>query len=365
MNEPVNQRNRFLVIQQKMVGDVLSSTVICEALKEVFPDCHVSYVANESTLAVLENNPFIDRIIVFEKTFDRDTGKFLGFLRKLRQFRYDAVIDAYGKLQSNLMSLFARSPCKIAYEKGYSRIIYHHNLERIRDQRTDIATAIRARLKLLQPLLSGCEAPVIFPRLHVTESERSEASHSLTQAGLDTSRPILMVTALGSSEFKTYPLNYLAEVLDYIADSCPEIQLVYNYLPRQKDRIDELYEHCREDTRLKTFPDFYADSLRSFIAVVSCCQGVLGNEGGGINIGKALEIPTFSLFNPSITKKAWHSDSRADQFGIHLRDYQPELFNGKGLAEIQRANAELYSAFKPAHFQEELRKYCSTYLCVQ
>ncbi len=363
MNETAKHNKRFLVIQQKMVGDVLSSTVICEALKVVFPDCHVSYVANESTLAVLENNPFVDRIIVFERAFDRDTGKFLGFLRKLRQVRYDAVIDAYGKLQSNIMSLVSSSPCKIAYNKWYSRIIYHHNLNPIRDERTDIGTAIRARLKLLQPLLPGSELPALHPRLHVTEAERTEAIRALNQAGLDTAKPILMITALGSSEFKTYPLNYLAQILDYTADSCPEIQLVYNYLPRQKDRIDELFGHCAEKTRLRTFPDFYADSLRSFIAVVSCCQGVLGNEGGGINIGKAMEIPTFSLFNPSITKKAWHSDSRAEQFGIHLRDYQPELFERKSLAEIKQENTELYQAFQPKWFQEELRTYCKTYLC--
>lgn len=354
---------RFLVIQHKMIGDVLTTTVACQALKELYPDCHVAYVANASTLAVLQGNPYIDRVWVFEKEMDRSAIKFFGFLLAVRKERFDAVFDAYGKLQSNLISFFARSPLKIAYDKWYSRWIYHENLLPIKDERTDLATAIRARLKLLEPISGAAAIPELHPSLYVEESERIREREQMEQAGIDTRAPLLMVTALGSSDFKTYPLDYLAQLLDGLAVQCPGLQFALNYMPAQRPRIEELYRLCHPNTRKQIFIEYYADSLRSFIAAVSLCQGVLGNEGGGINIGKALRVPTFCLFNPSITKKAWHSDSRPEQRGIHLRDFRPEVFENKGLKQIREENETLYRIFAPDLLAEAVCSFGDDYLC--
>lgn len=363
MNHRKEAEYRFLVIQQKMVGDVLTSTVICQALKELYPGCHVSYVANESTLAVLEHNPHIDRLHIVKKEADRNMIRFIAFLAELSKERFDAVLDAYGKLQSNLMALVVSSPKKVAYHKWYSSFLYHVNLRPIRDQRTDIATAIRARLKLLEPLTEEKNIPVVYPALYLDPRERDEAQSRLSDSGLDMKKPILMVTALGSSAFKTYPLDYLALLLDRLIGDCPDLQIVYNYLPRQRDEVDQLYNLCASETRNRTFPGFYADSLRAFIATVSCCTAVMGNEGGGINIAKALSVPSFCIFNPSITKKAWHSDARPEQWGVHLRDFHPELFRDRNLRAVKKENQEYYRLFTPNLFSGLLRDFSSTYLC--
>ena len=54
---------KVLVIQIKMIGDVLASTVICEAIKKEHPDWEVHYLIQKSTFPVVENNPFIDKVI--------------------------------------------------------------------------------------------------------------------------------------------------------------------------------------------------------------------------------------------------------------------------------------------------------------
>ena len=69
---------RVLIIQQKMIGDVLISTILCENIKKKHPNCTIDFIANQNTLAVLENNPFIDNIIIFENN--------------PAQFKYERVI---------------------------------------------------------------------------------------------------------------------------------------------------------------------------------------------------------------------------------------------------------------------------------
>ena len=50
-----------------------------------------------------------------------------------------------------------------------------------------------------------------------------------------------MISAIGSSEAKTYPLQYMAQVIDEIANN-KSVQLLFNYIPNQK-KIENLNYH--------------------------------------------------------------------------------------------------------------------------
>ena len=56
---------KILVIQQKMIGDVLTSSVLFEMIKKKHPNYKLHYLINNHTSAVVENNPLIDKIIFF------------------------------------------------------------------------------------------------------------------------------------------------------------------------------------------------------------------------------------------------------------------------------------------------------------
>jgi len=53
---------KILVIQQKMIGDVLVSSIICNNLRKAYPDAQIDYLVYESTTPVLEGNTAIDTI---------------------------------------------------------------------------------------------------------------------------------------------------------------------------------------------------------------------------------------------------------------------------------------------------------------
>ena len=53
---------KIAVIQPKMIGDVLITSVIFEELKQKFPTAELHFIVNKNTIPVLENNPFIDKI---------------------------------------------------------------------------------------------------------------------------------------------------------------------------------------------------------------------------------------------------------------------------------------------------------------
>ena len=356
------EKMKFLVIQQKMIGDVLASTLICGTLKQLFPECTVHYVANENTLAVLNNNPNIDHIIVFKQEYSENKMAFYSFLKSIRTQSYDAVIDAYGKLESNLISIFARSQQKIAHHRWYTSWIYTDTVieSQIADNKNSLANKIR--LQLLNPIASEFDDYSISPKLYLSQEEISFAKHKVGELKRNSDQKLIMISILGSSALKTYPSEYMSKVVDIICSN-NDGMVLFNYLPNQRDEARAIYEQCNEVSKSLINFDFYANSLREFILILSQCDALIGNEGGAANIAKALGVPTFCLFSPFIVKEAWHDSSSELNIAIHLNDYHPELFVNMNKKKIKKVIRSLYEYFTPILFEDQLllflNKYCN------
>jgi len=117
--------------------------------------------------------------------------------------------------------------------------------------------------------------------------------------------PVWMISAIGSRDFKTYPLPYMAQLIDDLAQRAPGIILL-NYEPHQKDQALQLKALCAPATQSRIAFEVYESDLRGFLALLGGCTALLGNEGGATNMAKAVGIPTFSIFSPDVDKNAWN-----------------------------------------------------------
>ncbi len=347
---------KFLVIQQKMIGDVLASTIICENLKSAYSGSIVHFVANKNTLGVLENNPYIDKVIVFEEKYRSSKSEFFKFLKSIQKENYHAVIDAYGKIESNLISLFSKAEFKISHPKWYTKWIYTNTVEENLNPNGQIPLAIQNRLQLLNPILGETNGFSTYPKIYLSEREIKKAQTEVGKLKTNKGQKLIMIGILGSSPLKTYPAEYMAKVLDVICSST-DAKLLFNYIPNQKREVLAIYEKCKKETKERIAIDFYAKSLRSFLAILAQCDALIGNEGGAVNMAKALDISTFCVFSPFILRGAWHNENSQEHVGIHLKDYKPELFSDLNKKEIKRKIDELYASFEPNLFRESLSNF--------
>ncbi|MCB0447661.1 MAG: lipopolysaccharide heptosyltransferase family protein, partial [Gelidibacter sp.] len=97
-------------------------------------------------------------------------------------------------------------------------------------------------------------------------------------------------------------------------------------------------------------------SLRDFLAVTHYCTALIGNEGGAINMAKALAIPTFTIFSPWIKKEAWNMfDDGKNHVSVHLKDYDNQPYSNVNHPKKLKSKAlDLYLKFKPSFFEEDL-----------
>ena len=344
---------KILVIQMKMIGDVLTSSILFEALRKEFPEAELHYMIYEHTSPVVQNNPNIDRFIIPDKN-----QSLKSVISNAKKEHYYAIIDVYSNLRTTLITGLSKAKYRISYDKKYTRPLCTHVFSRKIEVQTNAGAAIEKRLRLLSPFSDNIPKE-IKPKIYLTQEETIFAKAKLKEAGIDLSRNLYMIGALGSSEKKTYPLKYLAKVLDHIVMKT-KANLLFNYIPSQRNQIKKLYQLCQLKTQNKIHLDIYGKSLREFLALTSHCDALIGNEGGSVNMAKALNVSTFAIFSPPIQKENWniYEDGKLN-ISVHLRDFDQKIFESKSDKFIKREWHQLYGLFKPELFQERLNHFLS------
>lgn len=344
-----------------MIGDVLVSSIICNNLKKAYPNAQIDYMVYASTIPVLRGNQHIDNLILFEDKYRKSKWSFFKFILSIRKEKYDIIIDAYSKLESWVTVLFSGAKQKISYQKKGRSFLYTDNIKFLNTPKTNLGLTIERRLSLLQPLNLDIEVDPI-PKLYVTDQENKVAKELLARHGVNTQEKTIMVSILGSSDIKTYPLEYMSKVIDYISDTT-NVNILFNYMPDQIDEAIQIYESCKESTQGRIYFDVLGNDLRGYIALMNVCDLIIGNDGGAINIAKSLNKPSFIIFSPWIEKKMWATfeDGKFHK-SVHLKDYKPELFENKSEKELKKNSLVLYKHFTPDHFFDELSSFLDTNL---
>ncbi len=351
---------KILVIQQKMIGDVLISSVLCSHLKTMFPKAEVHYGIHSGTKDVVQGHPDINALMLSSpKNSLRDWQR---LRTKIRAERYDLIVDAYGKLESMMMILGSRSQRIRGHKKWFSPMVYTSTSIPSGRVYTIAGNAIEDRLRLIYTEEKIQEKALEFrPKIYLSQEEISWAKEVLQKHELNHDQTLVMVSVLGSSLDKSLPAKTMAEILSVLAQR-PNTQILLNYTPNQKQSVDEILDLVPLKHHSRLHPEVYGQNLREFLALLSQVNYLVGNEGGAVNMAKALDIPTFTLFSPWINKSAWNSfDDGHTHVGLHLKDFVPKAFEGLSNKAIRKDHKNFYAAFEFELFATQLDRFCQTH----
>lgn len=342
--------SKVLVIQEKMIGDVLISTIICHNIKKQFPNAEVHYLVAPNTFPVIQDNPYIDQFVFYGDMQKHNLLEFYDFVKAIRTAKYDLIIDAYGKIGSNLICKFSNSKHRIGYREKDRFGAYTEKIPYAMHTNSTIGLALDRRVDLLKPLMNTDEIDYL-PHLYLNEKEISDGKLKVQSVQ---NQLKCMVSLFGSSLNKTYPENYMVKVLDTIAQK-ENVCILLNYLPNQEDEANRLIDKCLPETKAKINHEIFGKGLRDFIVLMNACDLLIGNDGGAVNIAKALNKPTFTIFSPWIPKEIWSIlEDGKKHIGVHLKDYQPQIFADKSEHYLKNNSSKLYDKFEPQYFEKRL-----------
>lgn len=339
-----------------MIGDVLTSSILCEALKNHWSECEVHYMVNADTTSVLDNNSFIDKLVAITPAMEKDRGSRNLLKKALLAEKYDIVVDVYSKLGSAFLTRYTQAKTRVGYSKWYTKLFYTATLDRKKRSYTTAGLAIENRFLLLEKVTNHT-FDYLKPKLYLSPEEITKAKIKISNHGISFDKKIYQISILGSNDIKTYPPHYMAQLLDYIVLTVKS-QLLFNYIPSQRSLVNEIYELCKPDTRKSIFLECYGTSLREFMAITYHCDALIGNEGGAVNMAKALGIPTFAIFCPWVKKEAWSIfEDQKNNVSTHLYDFIDFMPYFGSKTKSKNTILESYLRFKPGYIIPELHKF--------
>ena len=205
----------ILVVKLSAIGDVIHALPVSYAIKEQYPNAHLTWVVEPAAYAILEDNPYIDELILFEKARFRSFGGFLReigpFRRRLRTRRYDASLDLQGLFKSAAIAFNAGAKLRIGtanMREGahlVSRPVRGTHAEgHIVERYLDVARAL------------GCAVREVRFPVAISERDAVAADTLLAREGVPEERPFVAFAIGANWPNKRWPAEHFAALADWL-----------------------------------------------------------------------------------------------------------------------------------------------------
>ena len=102
---------KFLILRFSSIGDIVLTTPVIRCLKQQYPDAEVHYATKKTYQSLLENNPYVDKVFVLEKSLN-------DLISQLKSERYDYIIDLHNNLRTTILKLRLKSPLSLGEVSG-------------------------------------------------------------------------------------------------------------------------------------------------------------------------------------------------------------------------------------------------------
>jgi lipopolysaccharide heptosyltransferase I len=202
--------HRIALLKPSALGDIVHALPVLTALRQRYPQAHITWVVNRGYEPLLRGHPDLDETLPFDRGVSR-AGPVLGalnfvrFLSELRARRFDLVLDLQGLFRSAVMTLATGAERRVGLASAREGATWFY---------TDVVpvadyNALHAveRYWLLAEALGAGAEPVRF-RLPVSEPATRWAADVLR----DCPRPWLVFGVGSRWVTKRWPPQHFAEL---------------------------------------------------------------------------------------------------------------------------------------------------------
>jgi ADP-heptose:LPS heptosyltransferase len=336
----------FLVVRLDHLGDVLTVTGIPKVLKENFPQARVVFLTSSWGAALLEHNPFVDEILIFDApwfskkryaTHPRSLS-FSGLLRQLSAKRIDVGLSLRGDLRENFILWFAR----IAHRIGYGITGGGFFLTKTVNYRRAIHETGHSA-ELLKVL--GVSTDRILPALYFTDEEKRSVETKFPETGRATGEAWVGFLIEAGSRAKEWPLENALQFVGEFRQRFPKHRLI---LVGTDARKAEILKQRASDAVI----DFAGrTTLREMCLLIQRCDSFIGADSGPTHVAAALGVPTVFLYSGTNLFAQWRP---LTENAVVLRQVVP--CSPCALEECNVPGHPCMAGIKPQHVLEALER---------
>jgi len=275
---------RILLTQLRRIGDVLMTTSAVAAVRQAYPDAHITYLTERPSLPVFKYSPDVNEVLVYPAGLLARAK----LMWKLRARRFDLVVDFFGNPRSALMTWATGAPRRIGFSFPGRRHYYTDAMTL--PEGVHYAGAHKAAL--LAPLGLRVDRPL--PRLHLSAAERAFASRLLEELGVRPGELLVALSPVSRQKFRVWPLEHYARLADVLIERY-SARILPLWGPGEAHFVDALRLHMRHHA----LPDYPIPELLNMAGLLERSHLLIGNDNGPRHMAMALGVPTVGVIGQS------------------------------------------------------------------
>lgn len=272
--------DNIVIYSTTALGDFMFNTPALRAVRERYPDAHITLVVHKKNQELVENGRYYDRVVYWNSKV-----KTMGELVKsLRQHQPDLALILHSHLPYDIISAVmagAKYIIRDNYSSGISGLeawltnyIFHY-----------YGHFVRRKLELISIL--GCRSD--DPRMEVPAPY---------QPGIKSTEHISVGFQLGaSSESRCWPVSHYAKLANMLVAQYPQVRIVLigggssevEKAAQFLQQIDPSTAACVDNQVGKT-------GLQALITLIDSFHVLVTGDTGPLHVAVALQVKTISLF---------------------------------------------------------------------
>ena len=287
---------KILIIKFSALGDIIHTLPALYNLKQQ-GNVSITWFVSRTYKEILEGNPCIDKLIIFErerwrgfKTCLTRLNEIWKTIKEIRKEQFDIVIDFQGLFRSGFFTLLSGAKRRIGFASARELAFLGYN------EKIKIDSGIRHAIDknaLLAKHVTGREVINKYP-VYISK----QVKVSLEEWG---DKKTLIAIVPGTRwESKRWSTRNFAKLIDMAVESCKARLLI---LGGKSDR-----PLAAKILKLSTHGEYIKNltgetNLKELVSIISEADVVISNDSGPMHIAVATDTPVIGLFGPTDISK--------------------------------------------------------------
>lgn len=278
---------RVLIIKTSSLGDVIHTLPALTDAAQAIPGIRFDWVVEEGFAEIPSWHPAVDQVIpVAIRRWRKNlwqtikSGEWKAFKQRVRERKYDLVIDAQGLVKSAWLTRYVKAPVagldRYSAREGWASRFY--------DRRLSVATGQHAveRVRQLFAMALAYDLPEGIGNYGL----------DLERLQLPPAAPYVVFLHGTTWATKHWPEAYWRELAERMGRRKLEVRLPWGN-PAEKARAERIAQGLNN---CQVLPKLNLAGVARMLAAAKACVAV---DTGLGHLAAALDVPTISLFGPT------------------------------------------------------------------
>lgn len=288
--------NKILIIQTAFIGDVILVTPLINAVYKLFPDAKIDVMVTPQTSNILDNNPKINSLILFDKKKNK-FGSFFEVLKKIKFNKYDISFSPHSSITTAFLMYFGNIPIRVGFDRWVARYLLTVKIPHLEN-----VHKIQKNLFLL----SKFSDKKFSMQTELFPSNKMIKKAENILADLRKSTKNIISIAPGSNWFtKRWPEVYYKDLVEKLSDL--NYGIVFIGSKKEKELCEEI--------KLRNNSINLAGqlSLLESAAVIKLCDLMICNDSGALHLADAMQTDVLAFFGPTVKSIGYYPFRESDK----------------------------------------------------